>query len=340
MSRNNKAQSCVNKKSMASSSIPFFYKALGMIKKATLDNKLLNNYQLVLDHVDGTSLDMFAFETTRTTDSNQFNPTLDWPKPRSSRKKHITHLPILEDLTDKRNLLYHKRDHQYDVCLIDPPFTTMEQDKLYGKADTAKLLTHSTAALETLYQVSCEYAFQHATAVVLVYGYKVVPAPTGWKILCISCIGGGSHPAIMSVLYVTKAYSGAVELLQILTKHAVEEKAEMASISKALGKVPKEIYHIGERSKRSKRTFYLPGTSNAYKDAKDEKDPVAHPTYLSKAMIELSQVPRPLHITTKLAALYKHSKKYGKTCFVDAKVKRTYIQSGKYSDVHFVLRVT
>lgn len=110
--------------------IPFAYKGLGALKASTLSNALMDNYPLILDHFGGSSLDLFAFTTTRTTISNQFDPAQDWPRPRAPdqhKDSYVFHNPVLHNPKDRRNILYQLRAHRFQVILVDPPFTPLQE---------------------------------------------------------------------------------------------------------------------------------------------------------------------------------------------------------------------
>jgi hypothetical protein len=318
-------------------SIPFYYKPLGHIHKNTLDNYLMNNYTIILNEFPGNSLDMFSYTSCRTTTYNSFDQKLDWPVPRKNSSQNQYHMPVLKNLEDPRNLLHSLRNNTFQVTLIDPPFTSYQQYRLYGQR-VHDLLTGNPSDIETLYQVSCEYAFKHTTHAVVTYGFKFPPPPSEWKVVACWAIGGGPHPTIMAFLYIRHTVlHTSVHLIKRLKDHAKLINATISRIKHISAPVVSPPrYCLDHLKVRVPNEWTIIRKSDEYKRLKMAHEPTLHSTYLSLAMIDLARM-RPVTIHTNMVDLYRRSKKYKAECFILGVYNRRLYTTKPYGDITFVL---
>ena len=318
--------------------MPFFYKAVGFLKADTLDNPLLRHYTHVLDHFGGTSLDVFAHTTLRTTWSNQFDITTRTQEPATPG---VTHYPLLHpDAPGRADSLDVKlKQTRFQVTLVDPPFTPWQQTQLYGgqgRADLQDLMVDSPESLQQLYQSAWELAVKHTEAAILLYGYKLPPATSHWRLAALWAVGSGAHPTILGALYLHESVAADSEaLVATLEERALEDKAEVSEIrvwSEPLERPP--AWHVGVAPGPA---FLLYPRASEYAQSRRKSDPPAHPTYLGEAMVALSQRSAPVEVHSALAAAYRQSK--GRPCFGGWRVKRGVYAPEPWADVLFVLRL-
>lgn len=323
--------------------VPFFYKGLGHIKKDTLDNPLMDNYTVVLQHFPGPSLDLFAHRTVRTTVSNQFEPALDVPQARPSESH--PHVQVLHEPVQagRKGVLQSLEKECFAVVLIDPPYTPLQQKSLYGNMNTlaAQLSVDSHRGIEDLYRLSWNYAVKHASSAIVVYGYKLGRASTQWRRAAAWAVGGGSHPAIVAHLFLHASVTDQQEtaLLLALEHQARQKKAEVTSITiLERTRCQPRAYHVGDDVTRS-RDVYLLAKADEFKRQRQSDDPKAHPSYLSQAMLALSQARVVPRIHTVLGALYQVCRSHHRkpeACFSPG-VRRSLYAAHTWSDARFIL---
>lgn len=321
--------------------IPFFYKGLGRIQRDTLDNPLMDNYPVLLKHFTGPSLDMFAHRKVRTSVSNQFEPERDFPQPRPpERDKHVRVLH--EPVQQGRGVLESLKDDRFDVILIDPPYTPLQQKALYGSMKTRaqELLVDSHQGIEELYHLSWGYATEHADAAIVVYGYKLAEASSSWRRAAAWAIGGGSHPAIVAHLFLHRSVAASQEaaLLRDLEHHALQRNAEVTRITIIEHADFEPVdYHVGTPVVGT--DVWLFAKADEFKRRRIVSDPTVHPGYLSRAMMTLAKERVPPRIHTVLGALYRtctiNNRKM--TCFSPG-VQRFLYAPHTWSDSRFVLQ--
>lgn len=215
-----------------SSRIPVFFKDSGGMSADTLDAPIFACLTKALLATLSPSLEMFSHKTTRTDVCNMFDPTTT--EPNDGRDCDVIfHNPIIRNrdkghgaargFVDLRDALEAKygTGRPFAVTLIDPPYTPMEQKKLYSKGngvalskeEADDLLLNSHDDINTLYQLSVEWAMQRTRSVIVVYGYKNTNLDRhGWERVAVLLSGAGSgHPTVWGVLYARKEASVDVE---------------------------------------------------------------------------------------------------------------------------------
>jgi len=321
--------------------VPFFYKGLGHIRKDTLDNPLMDNYRVLLQHFTGPSLDLFAHRTVRTTVSNQFEPALDVPHARPA--EYQQHVQVLHEPVQlgRKGVLQTLNDECFAVVLIDPPYTPLQQKSLYGNMKTlaADLSVDSHRGIEDLYRLSWNYAVKHASSAIVVYGYKLGRASAQWRRSAAWAIGGGSHPAIVAHLFLHASVTVEQEkaLLLALEHQARQKKAEVSTLTVLEHtRYEPRAYHVGD--KVTGCDVYLFSKADEFKRERKARDPQAHPSYLSQAMLALSQATVVPRIHTVLGALYQVCRSHKKpvACFSPG-VQRSLYAAHTWSDARFIL---
>lgn len=145
-------------------------------------------------------------------------------------------------------------------------------------------------------------------------------------------IGGGSHAAIVAVLYTRKACPALVTTLQ---QYARERQATVSFIERIPCPTHLPPYFHMHSVARPGTAWRLYDKADRYKHARTHHDPKQHPTYLSCAMLQLAKH-RPVRLHTVLANLYAQSKVFQQPCFVYGVQKRQFYADG-FQDLTFVL---
>jgi hypothetical protein len=159
----------------------------------------------------GPSLDLFAHETVRTDICNMFDPTgtshgcAPNDDIQNLKTARCFHNPFMKErhtgpgsrdgYIDFREAIDQEfppsateGGRPFGVTLIDPPYTPMEQKKLYSKKNTVSftedvardfMLTNHDDINE-LYRHSVEWAIERTKEVIVIYGYKNPTLP-GWE---------------------------------------------------------------------------------------------------------------------------------------------------------------
>ena len=243
----------------AGSSVRTVFKDTGGMPADTLDTPLFSKLTEVLlksfpKDKFGPSLELFSHKTIRTDVCNMFDPTGTVPGANPDDMKSPTdarcfHNPFMKEGEDgpgsRRGYVdfreavdgeyppaAHPDQHPFGVTLIDPPYTPMEQKKLYSNQNkvrftrevAADLMLTSQGDIDELYRLSVEWAIERTKEVIVIYGYKNPTLP-GWERRVIMMSGAGSgHPTVWAVVY-TRSEAPATATQRLVDKIVIAAKS-------------------------------------------------------------------------------------------------------------------
>ena len=195
-------------------SVPAWFENSGGLPSDTLDARIFQKVLRALHEVveKRLTVDMFAHRSVRASVSNIFIPGKTQPGAEPELHHtgaHITHSPLLANPTkgfEDFRCMFRRvfPDARVSCVLVDPPYTPMEQRKLYATftpKEASALMLEGHAGIERLYREALTWACQTAKDLILAFGYKCPDLP-GWTMAAVVAAGAGSgHPTIFCCCY-------------------------------------------------------------------------------------------------------------------------------------------
>jgi hypothetical protein len=377
--------------------VDVFFKDSGGLPKRTLDAPLFARFtDTVFAHFASfekrrhlPTLEMFSHETPRADINNMFDPSTTLPGVEHTQvgSKICFHNPILrrsegsegekegkrasQSYTDLRDALAQNGLDRFSITLIDPPFTPLEQRRLYSNAsceneaiDLHDLCLASQDDIDQLYAESIGWAVKHTEHAIIVFGYKNVNLEAhGWKRTAIAICGAGSaHPSVWAVLYTASLKKNLALVAALRSDLDTVAKHQLCDIvhhneetEDAVAQLSAE--HDGNFSlvkdaltnKRGTIATKLIGKQNEWTRFRSQHAPLApkmHPTYISTMHVLLHDVLalgkcKRVRLHTRLFSLYRTAFKKDATrrrteLFANRRVKTKLCDSIGWKDASFV----